>query len=311
MTGRLAFVFPGQGSQQIGMGQEIADAYPEAAAVFAHADKILGFPISRLCWRGPEEDLNDTYNTQPAIFISGVAILRALRAAGYQTEPDFVAGHSLGEYTAYVAAGALNFENGLRLVRERGRLMKKAGEQNPGSMAAILALDDETVARVCAQAGQEAGWVQVANYNCPGQVVISGSESGIDRAVELATAAGARRAQKLAVSIAAHSKLMSVVGQEFRAAVEAAPLNKPQIPIIANNSAQPLLSPEAIRAEMVEQLTSSLLWTQSVQYMLAQGTTHFVEIGKDVISGLIKRIDRQVSRTAVETPADINKLMEA
>ena len=311
MTSKVAFVFPGQGSQKIGMGQETAAAYPQAAAVFAQADDILGFPLSRLCWHGPEVDLDDTYNTQPAIFVNGVATLQALHAAGFQTKPDFVAGHSLGEYTAYVAAGVLNFEDGLKLVRERGRLMKKAGQQNPGSMAAILALDDDTVAQLCAQASEEADWVQVANYNCPGQVVISGTESGIDRTLELATEAGARRVQKLAVSIAAHSELMEVISDEFRAAVEATPFNKPQTPIIANNTAQPLLSLEAIRTEMVQQLTSSLLWTQSVQYMLAQGTTQFVEIGRDVVSGLIKRIDRRAVRTALETPADINKLMEA
>lgn len=312
MTNKLAFIFPGQASQHVGMGKEIADNYPEAAQIFAQADKILGFPLSTMCWAGPEADLNETYNTQSALFVTSMACLAALQAGGYTAEPDFVAGHSVGEFSAYVAAGVLSFEEGLKLVRERGRLMKKAGERNPGKMAAILTLDDEQVADICAQVSTETAWVQVANYNNPGQVVISGEEAGIDRAIELAKAAGARRAQKLPISIAAHSKLMAVINDEFKAAVNTVTLSKPKVSIVANITAQPLTSVEAIRDEMVGQLTASVQWTQSIRYMIEQGITQFIEVGsKNVLCGMIRRIDRSVSAISVENLAGINKVVEA
>ena len=312
MANNLAFIFPGQNSQYVGMGKAIAEAFPEAATIFAQADDILRTSFSTLCWEGPEDELNDTVNTQPALFISSMACLAAMKTAGLTALPAYVAGHSMGELSALAAAGALNFEDGLKLVLERGRLMKKAGAVNPGKMAAILMLDDLKVAQICEQATIEAGWVQVANYNNPGQVVISGEESGIDYAIELATAAGARRAQKLAVSIAAHSKLMEVIVDEYQAAVEVATISAPSLPVIANITAQPLDTPDAVRTELVGQLTASVQWTKSVQYMIAQGVTHFIEIGaKNALSGMIKRIDKTVRRTTVETPADIEKLMEA
>jgi len=312
MSHKLAFVFPGQASQHVGMGQEIAAAYPEAAQIFDRADKILGDSLSTLCWAGPEAALDETYHTQPAVFVASIACLAALRAAGFTAEPDFVAGHSVGEFAAYVAAGVLTFEDGLKLVRERGRLMKKAGDQNPGKMAAILTLSDEQVADICARVSAETAWVQVANYNNPGQVVISGEEAGIDRAVELAQAAGSRRAQKLPISIAAHSRLMAVVSDEFKTAVEQVSLAEARIPIIANITARPLSTVEAIQAEMVGQLTASVHWTQSVQYMLAQGVTQFVEVGsKNVLCGLIRRIDKNVSAISAENVAGINKILEA
>ncbi len=307
-----AFVFPGQGSQYVGMGKSAAEAYPAAAEIFARADEILHTKLSAVCWEGPEVDLNQTYNTQSAIFVTSVAVLEALRAAGYAATPNFVAGHSLGEYVAYVVAGVLSFEDGLRLVRERGRLMAKAGSENPGKMAAILKLSDEQVADICRQASVDVGWVQIANLNSPGQVIISGSSAGIDRAIELAKAAGARRAQELAVSIAAHSTLMESVNAEFAKAVESTPLHSPQIAIVGNISAQPLTTLADIKLEMVGQLTHSVQWTQSVQYMIAQGVTRFVEIGpKNVLTGLIKRIDKTVSRTSVEDADGIEELLEA
>ena len=309
---KLAFVFPGQGSQYVGMGKSVAETYSSAADIFSRADEILQTDFSTLCWNGPETELNRTYNTQPAIFITSVAVLAALREAGYSTEPDFVAGHSLGEYVAYVAAGVLSFEDGLRLVRERGRLMGKAGEENPGKMAAILKLSDEQVVGICRQASDEAGWVQIANLNSPGQVIISGSAAGIARAIELAKAAGARRAQELAVSIAAHSKLMESANAEFAAAVENTTLHPPRIPIVGNISAEPLTTVDEIKTEMVGQLTNSVKWTQSVQYMIAQGVTRFVEIGpKDVLTGLIKRIDKTVSRASIEDAASTENFLEA
>jgi [acyl-carrier-protein] S-malonyltransferase len=313
MTKNIAFVFPGQGSQEVGMGLALAENFLAAREVFEKADEVLGFPLSRLCFEGPEIDLNDTLNTQAAIFTTSVAALEALKAAGYQAVPSYVAGHSLGEYSAYVAAGVLTFEAGLRLVRERGRLMKKAGELNPGGMAALLKLDDEQVAKICQEVTAEGpGLLQVANYNSPGQVVISGHSLAVDRGIELALAAKARRAVKLPVSIAAHSELMRVVADEFRVAINQTPLSLPEIPIVANITAKPLDSLEAIRAEMEGQLTASVRWTDSVLWLVNQGVTRFIEIGpKDVLAGLIKRISKDVTTHTVGKPEDIAGLLAA
>ena len=308
---KTAFVFPGQGSQEVGMGQAVAEVSAAAQAIFKRADEILDFPLSRLCFEGPEDELNDTYNTQPALFTTSIAILEAMREAGYQVSPAYVAGHSLGEYSAYVAAGVLSFEDGLRLVRERGRLMKKAGEISPGSMAAILKLDDETVADICQTVTAEGyGTLQVANYNSPGQLVISGDDQAVDKGIELALAAKARRAVKLSVSIAAHSELMRVVADSFREAIDQTPLNLPEMPIIANISAAPLESVEAIREEMEGQLTSSVRWSETVRWMIDNGVGTFVEIGsKDVLKGIIRRVDKSVNAVAIGTPDDIKSLI--
>ena len=308
---KTAFVFPGQGSQEVGMGQAVAEVSAAAQAIFKRADEILDFPLSRLCFEGPEDELNDTYNTQPALFTTSIAILEAMREAGYQVSPAYVAGHSLGEYSAYVAAGVLSFEDGLRLVRERGRLMKKAGEISPGGMAAILKLDDETVADICQTVTAEGyGTLQVANYNSPGQLVISGDDQAVDKGIELALAAKARRAVKLSVSIAAHSELMRVVADSFREAIDQTPLNLPEMPIIANISAAPLESVEAIREEMEGQLTSSVRWSETVQWMIDNGVDTFVEIGsKDVLRGLIRQVDKSVNAVAIGTPDNIKSLI--
>ena len=313
-TENIAFVFPGQGSQEVGMGQALAENLPAAKRVFDQADEVLGFPLSNLCFEGPAEELNDTINTQAAIFATSIAALEALKEAGYSGLPEYVAGHSLGEYSAYVAAGVLSFEDGLRLVRERGRLMKKAGELNPGGMAAILKLSDETVADICERVTtqEEFGTLQVANYNSTGQVVISGHNAAVDKGIELAQAAKARRAVKLPVSIAAHSELMRVVAGDFRDAVDKSPINLPEIPVIANITAMPLSTKEAIRQEMEGQLTSSVRWTDTIQWMAGQGVSTIVEIGpKNVLSGLIRRIDKKISTFNVATPEDIGKLLSS
>jgi [acyl-carrier-protein] S-malonyltransferase len=308
MTNKIAFVFPGQGSQEIGMGQALAQSYPAARKLFEQADDILGFSLSQLCFAGPEADLNDTINTQAAIFVTSMAALQALRSAGYDVTPKYVAGHSLGEYSAYAAAGALSFEDGLRLVRERGRLMKKAGELNPGSMAAIIKLDDNTVTKICQEVIAESDGLilQLANYNSPGQVVISGHSAAVDRAIELAQVAKAKKASKLPISIASHSELMRIITNEFRDVINNTPLNLPEMPIVANINARPLDSLEAIREEMEGQLTSSVRWTDSVRWLIAQGITKFVEIGpKKVLTGLIRRIDAGVKTYNIRDPEDI------
>ena len=308
----LAFLFPGQGSQHVGMGQALAAAYPAARAVFEEANAILGFDLQDLCFNGPEERLTDTLNAQPALMAASIAALRALEstlksALGELPRPQFMAGHSMGEYTALVAAGCLSLEDGLRLVRERGRLMKLAGQESPGLMAAILGLDEEILAQICAQAATESGGVaQVANDNCPGQVVISGDKAGMEAAMAGATAAGARKVVPLAVSIAAHSPLMAPAAAALRTAIEAVSIAPARIPVIGNTQAQRLSTPEAIRAELVAQLTGSVRWTGTIQQMVAAGVATFVEIGPgEVLTGLVKRIDRKAQRVNINSPAGI------
>ncbi len=277
----------------VGMGRDFAETYPQARQVFEQADDFLGFALSYLCFDGSAEELNDTINTQPALYTCGIATLRALQSEFPDAVPAFAAGHSFGEFTALVAAGSLSFEDGLRLVRERGRLMKQAGTQQPGAMAALLALDIEAVRTVCDQARADTnGTLVVANDNCPGQVVISGDNATLDHALELAKAAGARRAMKLAVSIAAHSPLMQPASEEFRQALAQAEFQPPRLPVYGNVSAAPLTDVAAIRQELDAQLTSPVRWRKSMDAMIAAGAQLFLEIGpKDVLTGLLRRID--------------------
>ena len=289
----IAFLFPGQGSQTVGMGKDIADAYPAARETFEQADDFLGFSLSDLCFNGPAEELNDTYNAQPALYACSLATLRALQTELPDAKPSFAAGHSFGEFSALAAFGALSFEDGLRLVRERGRLMKEAGETHPGAMAAILSLEIDAVREICERASAEAGGVLVvANDNCPGQVVISGEDATLEHALVLAKDAGARRALKLAVSIASHSPLMQPAAEQFCQAVESTTFHVPQARIYGNVSAATLTDVPGIRSELTAQLTSPVRWRESMQAMIADGAQTFVEIGsKDVLTGLMKRID--------------------
>ncbi|NWF71239.1 MAG: ACP S-malonyltransferase [Chloroflexi bacterium] len=305
MASTTALVFPGQGSQTVGMGQDIAAAHAVARQTFEEADDVLGFRFSEICFAGPEDTLNDTLNTQPALYVCGVAILRVLQGELSDIAPLCAAGHSLGEFTALTAAGALSFPDGLRLVRERGRLMKQAGEQQPGAMAALLGLDAEAARALCAQASAHSGRpVVLANDNCPGQVVISGDASALEKALELAAAAGVKKAVKLAVSIAAHSPLMETAAAEFRQALDTTRFYTPRIAVYGNVSTQPLTSVEAIRDELNQQLTQSVRWAESVRAMIAAGAERFIEIGpKDVLSGLLKRIDRGKSGVALNSAA--------
>lgn len=307
---RTAFVFPGQGSQVVGMGQELAEASPAARQTFAEADEVLGYPLSRLCWEGAEADLNATVNTQPALLACSIAALRAVHEKIGDFLPAFMAGHSVGEVTALVAAGSITFADGLRLVRARGEAMAAAGERVPGGMAAILGLDAPALEAVCAQAAAATGGVvQVANDNCPGQVVISGEAAALEKALELAKTRGAKRAMRLAVSIAAHSPLMASGAEQYARAVAATPIQQPRVPIISNVTALPLPDVAAIRNELPAQLTTQVRWTDSVRYLLAQGITTFIELGsKDVLTNLLKRIDANAVSVAVNGPEGLGKL---
>lgn len=305
---QTAYIFPGQGSQKVGMTQALASAYPIVAQTFQTADDLLGYSLSKLCFEGPESDLNETINTQPALFVAGVATLRALQShIGDSALPAYTAGHSLGEFTALVAANAITFEDGLRLVQKRAQLMKQAGEQSPGAVAALLGLEIDQVRALCQEASQATqSIVVVANDNCPGQIVISGSVEALDKALELATAQGAKRAVKLAVSVAVHSPLMQTAGDEFAQAVAATPIQTPAVPVIGNVTAKPLITVEAIQDELKRQITASVLWTDSVQTMLDAGVTQFVELGPSgVLVGLVKRISRDAKRVSIETPNEL------
>ena len=296
-----AFLFPGQGSQFVGMGRDLYDRQPAARALFDEADARLGFPLSRLCFDGPEEALTDTAVQQPALYTTSLAAWAVLTERG-QANAAYVAGHSLGEFSALAAAGSLGFADGLALVRRRGELMKLAGQRQPGGMAAILGLDAAPVAEVCAAAAAETGGtVGVANDNCPGQVVITGDETALTQAMSLLAEAGARKVVRLPISIAAHSPLMDSVADAFAAAVAAAPLSAARIPVVANVTARPITTPDEIRAELTAQLTAPVRWTDSVRQLGALGVDAYVEVGPgDVLLGLVKRIDRAAARTKFE-----------
>ncbi len=308
-----ALVFPGQGSQQVGMGKDFAQAYSAARRVFEEADELLGRKLSALCFDGPEDALNRTDITQPALFVSSIAMLRALESVvGVPVTPMAAAGHSLGEFTALTVAGALPFAEALRLVAQRGQLMAQAGETHPGAMAAILGLDADKVHEVCVQAAKQSGRaLVVANDNCPGQTVISGDASALDLGLTLAAQAGARKTVKLAVSVAAHSPLMESAAQALRRTLDDTAFRPPRILVYGNVSAAPLTDELTIREELNNQLTQSVRWTESVQGMIAAGATTFVEVGVGkVLTGLLRRIDRKPRGVALDSVAALRVLLD-
>jgi [acyl-carrier-protein] S-malonyltransferase len=284
-----ALLFPGQASQFVGMGQDLEAGYPAARETFAQADQALGFSLSRLCFAGPEEQLRQTAFTQPAVFVHSVAAWRVLAAEG--VEPVCAAGHSLGEYAALVAAGALDFGAGLELVRQRGQLMQRAGEERPGRMVAVMGLDDERVSELCRQAAA-VGAVVPANFNAPGQVVVSGESAAVECLGELARAAGAGRVVELAVSGAFHSPLMEPAARRMEALLRAAPIRAPRVPVITNVAARPVREPEELRQCLIEQMTCPVRWTESVRELGPMGATIAVEVGPGaVLKGLARRIE--------------------
>lgn len=296
-----AYLFPGQGSQSVGMGKAWYEAEPSARAVYEQADELLGFALSTLCFEGPEDELTDTVNQQPALFVTSLAAWQLIQEKDWP-KADFVAGHSLGELSALTAAGSLSFADGLALVRKRGELMKAAGERKPGAMAAILGLDASQVESICQEASAETGHpVQLANDNCPGQIVISGDKVALEKASELCQAAKARKVVTLPITIAAHSALMASAAHDFTQAILATDIQPPSIPVIANVSGQPLTTVDAIQKELTDQLTGSVQWTSSMQYLRQQGVDTFIEVGpSDVLTKLMKRIDRKATRKKFE-----------
>ncbi len=311
---QLAFVFPGQGSQSVGMGHALAERSPAAAAVFAAADAALGEPISSLAWDGPAESLDRTEQAQPAILAASIAILEALRegwaGAGVPAPvPAFAAGHSMGQYSALVAAGVISLEDGIRLVRARGRAMQASGSGRDGAMAAIIGLDDARIPELVQGAAAHGTFV-VANRNAPGQVVVSGERPAIEAGAELARTLGAKRAIVLPVSVAAHSPLMAQAAEQMRDVLAGITFSDPSVTLLANSDARPITTGEAARAELIEHLTAGVDWVAAVEHMAGAGVTTFVEVGPGkVLTGLIKRIAPDAEILPADDPATFDRLL--
>ena len=310
----LAFVFPGQGSQAVGMGHDLADASPAAAAIFGAADAALGEPLSRLAWEGPADDLNRTENAQPALLAASMAYLAVLRervaAAGAPAlEPRFLAGHSMGQYSALVASGAVSLADGVHLVRERGRLMQASGAGRDGAMAAIIGLDEAAVPALVERASAH-GTFGVANRNSPGQIVVSGERPAIEAAVEIGRELGAKRVIVLPVSVAAHSPLMAEAAAGMRDVLAGADVDDPAVALLANADAHLITTADACRAELVDHLTAGVDWVRAVETMAAAGVDTFVEVGPGkVLTNLIKRIAPEASAIALDDPDALDHLV--
>lgn len=305
--GKTAFIFPGQGAQSVGMGKDAYDAVPAARDLFLTADEQLGFPLSSIIFNGPDEDLKQTVNTQPALLATSMAYLEAIRGKGF--EPDYVAGHSLGEYSALVCAGVLSFEEAVSIVRARGEYMEAAVPGGQGAMAAVLGADREALSELCKSITAEGHVVELANMNCPGQIVISGSAQGVAAAAERVKEAGGKRAIPLEVSGPFHSTLMKEAANRLANKLEQAAFNTPSVPVVANVTARPVEDAAAIRGLLVEQVYSPVLWHDSVEWMIAQGVDTFVEIGPgSVLSGLIKKIDKSVKVINVNSLDSVSSL---
>jgi [acyl-carrier-protein] S-malonyltransferase len=298
--GKIAFVFPGQGSQAVGMGLDVYHSNPESKQVFQSADEALGFLLSDLIFHGPEDELKKTYHTQPALLTASMALYEAFKTKGIHA--DYVAGHSLGEYSALVAAGALSFENAVQIVRLRGQFMEKAVPGGQGAMAAVLGADRDALAQLCARISQEVGAVEMANINSPGQIVVSGTKEGVQAVVEQGKEIGAKRVIPLEVSGPFHSSLMKPAASQLADELQKITIQTPNIPVVANVTALPVKAPERIRQLLVEQVYSPVLWEDSVLWLISQGVDTFIEIGSgSVLTGLIKKIDKTVRTAAINS----------
>ena len=308
----VAFTFPGQGSQAVGMGRELADAFPEARAVFEEVDAALGEHLCRIMWEGPEETLTLTANAQPALMAVSMAVVRVLEANGYRVweRAAFVAGHSLGEYSAHAAAGTFTLADTARLLRVRGNAMQAAVPVGKGAMAAIIGLDHEAVRALCEEAAGE-GACQIANDNGGGQIVISGARAAVEHAADSARGAGARLARLLPVSAPFHSALMAPAADAMAEALSAVRVSRPMVPVIANVAVAPVADPAAIVDSLVRQVTGQVRWRETVRHFAAQGVTQMVEAGAGkVLTGLARRIDRGLGAVAIATPADIEAFLD-
>jgi [acyl-carrier-protein] S-malonyltransferase len=305
---RTAYIYPGQGSQAVGMGSDLYQTSPAAKAVFDEADEVMGRSLSRLCFEGPEEDLRQTVNAQPALLTSSVATMASIREAaggGFAPHPRYVAGHSVGEYAALVTAGAIPFSDALGLVQQRGRLMHEAGQVREGSMAAILGLDMSAVEQLCRETGAE-----IANINCDGQIVISGGKQELVRAIDLSRALGAKKAVPLVVSAAFHSSLMQPAVAAMKEALGATAFRQPDMPIVSNCTAEPLSDAAALPQELANQICSCVKWSQSVEYMVGNGVDTFVEVGPGkVLSGLVRRIAKDANVVSVNDASSVKTFL--
>lgn len=312
MTTRIGLLFPGQGSQSVGMGKDLAEAFPEAREVFEAADDALSFGLTKVMWEGPDDELTLTRNTQPALLVHSAAVWAVLAKADLAVL--CAAGHSLGEFSAYHAAGSLAFADAVRTVRRRGELMFEAGQARPGTMAAVLGLDDDVVEGVCREASTESSVVVPANFNTPGQVVVSGDVEAVERASAMLISAGAKKVQGLNVSGAFHSPLMAPAGPGLQAQLEGAPFADPAFPVVSNVTATAVSHADEARRLLVEQLTSAVRWTHSVRTMLELGVERFLEVGSGkVLTGMLKRIDPAAAGlgTALGTADQLRAFLES